>query len=134
MQRLSQIKEMKSIGRTISFSLHRVTVDGVIGRSTVTDGPSTKHRQPIFYLRQSEGVEKKMNLSNDKECGIQGYNINDVPKSIDTNSTSNKSTPAKHKDWKFKALLSSDAVKPSKQAASQCKELTFTASTIANNK
>lgn len=73
-----------------------------------------------------------MNLINEEECGIEGYNIHDGPKDVDTNFTSYIATLTKQKDVKFNTTLFSDAVKPSHQGPFECKKLTFPTSRSAN--
>lgn len=73
-----------------------------------------------------------MSLRNEGECGIHGQSTIDVPKGIDTSSTSNGATPTKQKDGTFRAALLPDAVKTSNQAASQTKGLAFYTNTLAN--
>lgn len=61
-------------------------------KSTVTDSSSTKHYQSFAQWSQWEGAEIHVNLSNDEERGIEGYDISDEAKKVDANSTSNIST------------------------------------------
>lgn len=120
MGRSSQAQKTQRNGKTTSFSQHGDTVKGVRGRSSVSGRPSTKS-QIFAELPQLKGADAEVNLNNEEENCIRGYNIIDVPKIVDTNFTSNKTTLTKQKDGIFKAKLSSDDVKISNQTASQCK-------------
>lgn len=86
---------MKRIENFINFSQHRATVEGGCGRSSVTDNPFRKTHQFFVKLPRLEGGETKMNLSEDKKCGIESYNTNTVTKDVDMKSTSDIATPTK---------------------------------------
>lgn len=129
---MNQTDAMQCIEKTNNIPHHLVTAGGVSGRATLIDGPSRKTRQYFVQVHQLEGEETEGTLSNYIECHFQGYNVIALPNNVDTSSLYNISTPTNHKSRKFRSTLSSEPVKPSHQAAFQCKELTFPRSSIAN--
>lgn len=67
MHRFSQTNGMKQVGRTITFSQHRVKVIGVSSRSLIANRYSTKPHQSFAQLPTLEGAETEVNLSHDEE-------------------------------------------------------------------
>lgn len=127
-----QINAMQSKGRTIKFSPHQIKLGRMNGRSTVTDGQPIKAYQspPVAPVRK---ITLKWTRAMKKSVILKKNDIY-VPKKADRNSTSNISTHTKKKDWTFKATLSPDAVKTSKQAVSQGKALSIPPSIIINKR
>lgn len=102
-------------------------------RSISNDSVFAEFRQNLLWWSQNEGAKIEVTLSNQDECCIEGYNINDLLKNVDPYSTSNIATPTEQKEGTFITKFSSHAVKTSNQAAFQCKELIYP-STSKDNK
>lgn len=83
------------------------------GTYTLTEGLGTEPNQSFRHLPQWEVAETEVNLSTKLECSIEGYNITDVLRTVDMNSTSHITKPTKQKEGAFKATLSSDNLKTS---------------------
>lgn len=118
-QSLGQGNAVHCHAGTFNFSKSGVTVQSVIGRSTVTDRRFTKSYKPFAQLAKSEGAETEVILINNAERGIEGYSITEVPKNVDTISKSNIITLTKKRIGIFKGTLSPDIENISNQAAAQ---------------
>lgn len=80
-------------------------------RFTATDGPPRKRHLSISQLPYLTGPEAQVNLSNEEECGIEGYNIIAAPKYVDRNSISNIATTMRQRARTYKETLSTDVLK-----------------------
>lgn len=93
MQGMCQTSTMHRTKRTINLLQHQVTMGGVSGRSSVYDGLSRKPHQAFSQEPQPEAAEIEVSLSRYKNCGIEGFNINAVPKIADQSTEWNIITP-----------------------------------------
>lgn len=134
MQCFSQVDAVWHNGRSIDFSKAGVPVGGLSGKPIVTDDHSTKLHQSLDLLQQSKGAETEVDLSNEKECSIEGYNIIDVRKNVYMNSISSITIPSRQKNGKFEVTWSSDAVEISNQPYSQCEEKNFPSNAMQSKK